>query len=158
MDKLKALEEFSNSRAKLLKSIEGLDEYLMTQETVDGTWTVKDILAHLTSWERTLLVPLYAYAQTGEFLPEVIPDDLAWNDQQAAKWQRKSLKTVISELHETRREILEQVARLKPEQWESELAAPWRGKSTLAELISGLSWHENEHLESIHQWIEKDKK
>lgn len=43
MDKLKALEEFSNSRAKLLKSIADLDERQMTQEPVEGTWTIKSV-------------------------------------------------------------------------------------------------------------------
>jgi len=157
MDKDQALEEFSRSRADLLESLEGLTEQQMTQQAVEGSWTIKDLLAHLTSWERTLLVPLVSYAQGGEFLPEVILDDLVWNDQQASNWRGKSLQTVIAELHDTRRGILEQVSKLKPAQWEVVLPAPWRGRGTLADLIAGLSWHENEHLASIHKWIEKNK-
>lgn len=157
MDKEKALEEFARSRAELLKSIEGLSERQMTQEAVEGSWTIKDILAHLTSWEKTLLVPLIDYAQGGEFLPVVIPNDLAWNEQQAAGWQDKSLQTVITELHDTRQEILEQANKLRPAQWEVRLPAPWRSHGTLADLISGLSWHEDEHLETIHKWLEKNK-
>ena len=126
MDKVQALEKFSHSRAELLESIEGLTEQQMTQQAVEGFWTIKDLLAHLASWERTLLIPLIDYAQSGEFAPEVIPNDLVWNDQQAKNWQAKSLQTVIAELHDTRRDILKQVSKLKPAQWEVELTAPWR--------------------------------
>jgi hypothetical protein len=157
MDKDQALEEFSRSRTELLESIDGLAEQQMTQQPVEGSWTIKDLLAHLESWERTLLTPLANYTQSGKFTPEVIPDDLVWNDQQAENWRMKSLQTVISELHDTRREILEQVSKLNPAQWEVELTAPWRGRGTLADLIAGLSWHENEHLESIHNWIKKNR-
>ena len=155
MDKDEALEKFSRSRAELLNSIEGLSEQQMTQEAVEGTWTIKDVLAHLTSWERTLLNPLVDYAQGGDFLPEVIPDDLAWNDEQAAEWQEKSLQTVFAELHETRQAMMEHSFKLNDAQWKVQLPAPWRGHGTIADLISGLSWHEDEHLESIQAWLEK---
>jgi len=155
MDKEEALERFSHSRANLLSNIDGLSERQMTEEPVEGSWTIKDVLAHLTSWERTLLNPLIDYAQGGNFLPEVIPDDLAWNDKQAAEWQDKSLQTILTELHETRQAILEHISNLNGAQWEVQLLAPWRGSGTLADLISALSWHEDEHLESIQAWLEK---
>ncbi len=157
MDRKKTLEEFSRSRAELLKSIEGLSEQQMTQEAVEGSWTIKDVLAHLTSWERTVLIPLIDYAQGDDFLPQVIPDDLAWNDQQAAEWQARPLQTAFNELHETRQAILEYLDKLDDAQWEIQLPAPWRGHGTIADLISGLSWHEDEHLESIRKWLNKNK-
>lgn len=97
--------------------------------------------------------PLIDYAQGGEFVPETIPDDLAWNDQQAAGWQNKSLQMVLDNLHDTRRAILEELDKLSAAQWELQLPAPWGGHGTLASLISGLSWHEHEHLDSIRKFL-----
>jgi hypothetical protein len=62
----------------------------MTQVQVEGVWTIKDVLGHIASWEEICLEPLRRYADGGPFEVQVIEDDLAWNDVQAARLCRNS--------------------------------------------------------------------
>jgi hypothetical protein len=48
-DVISALRE---TYAKLNTLLEHLDETEMAESAIHGDWTVKDMLAHLTSWER----------------------------------------------------------------------------------------------------------
>jgi uncharacterized damage-inducible protein DinB len=50
MDKQSVLDHLSGARAELLAAIEGLSGPEMTDEVVAGTWTIRDILAHLAGW------------------------------------------------------------------------------------------------------------
>jgi len=85
MTKEKTLARLAESRRALHQAIEGLSEEEMTQIQVEGIWTIKDVLGHITSWEETCLEPLRHYADGGPFDVQVIEDYLAWNDVQAAR-------------------------------------------------------------------------
>jgi hypothetical protein len=153
LDKETALKKLAESRQALLDSIRGVDETDLAQQPVEGDWTSKDLLAHITSWELTILQPLEQWLVSGSFEPASIPDHLAWNEQQARLWQTKTLAQIQSELETTRQEILKHAAQLQPAQWKLILSAPWGGEGTLAQLLSGLAWHEMEHIENIHKWL-----
>jgi hypothetical protein len=152
MDKKATLSKLAESRNALLQSIFGLEETDIINIPVEGVWTIKDLLSHITSWELVTLAPMRHFVETGIFDPEPIPDHLIWNDEQARLWQRKSMVTVMQELEAVRREILDQAELLTISQWEHVVTAPWGGEGTLAEILSGLAWHENEHVNSIERW------
>ena len=156
LDKETALRKLAESRKALLDSTRGLNEADLTHKAVEGTWATKDLLAHITSWEVTVLEPLRQMVETGSFEPASIPDHLAWNDQQALLWQNKTLAQIYGELETTRQQILTLAAQLQPAQWEQVLPAPWGGQETLAQILSGLAWHEMEHLKSIHKGLAAD--
>jgi len=79
MTKEEALARLAESRRALHQAIEGLSEEKMTQIQVEGVWTIKDVLGHITSWEETCLELLRRYADGGPFEVKVIEDYLTWN-------------------------------------------------------------------------------
>ncbi len=85
MTKEETLARLAESRRALHQASEGLSEEQITQVQVEGVWTIKDVLGHITSWEETCLEPLRRYADGGPFEVKVIEDYLAWNDEQAAR-------------------------------------------------------------------------
>lgn len=54
MDKEVALTRLAESRQALRQATQGLSEDEMTQAQVEGVWTVKDVVGHVTSWEQAL--------------------------------------------------------------------------------------------------------
>jgi uncharacterized damage-inducible protein DinB len=158
MNKNDILDQLAESRQTFLHALEGLSEAQITQEPVEGIWTIKDLLAHLTSWEKSCLIPLRAYAVGGAFIPEAIPDHHVWNQAQAQRWQAQSLVEILAEYQAIREEIVALVTELPEARWAVKLPAPWGGEATIAELCGGLIWHEKtEHLKSIRQWKETGK-
>ena len=153
MDPEQAFERIEESRAALLKSIEGLPEAALTGPQVEGSWTIKDLIAHITSWEAVCVDPLRRFAAGGAFEAEVIEDHLAWNDMQAARWRDQSVADLIKELVRTRLELLAIADSLTEEQWEQSVTHPWGDQGTVSDMLSGLAWHENEHLKSIQNWL-----
>jgi uncharacterized damage-inducible protein DinB len=151
-----ALDNLAQSRQALLAAIAGFSAAEQAQLPAEGVWTIKDLLAHVTSWENATLVPLRGFAASGAFQPEAISDHLAWNDQQAKRWQSLSLETIQQELHTTRQALLAEASKLADAQWEEALPAPWGGTGTLAQLLAGLAWHEMEHVHSIQKLSQHD--
>ncbi len=158
MELTKTLDRLDSSRQTFLQAIVGLSETQITGSQVEGIWTIKDLLAHLTSWERACMVPLRLYAAGGEYLPEAIPDINKWNESQARRWRGQTLPEILVEYRAVRAELVELIKALPEDRWAVKLPAPWGGEATVAELCNELVWHESvEHLKSILQWKETGK-
>lgn len=152
MTKEQALAGLAKSRQALHQAIEGLSPEEMTQVQVEGVWTIKDVVGHITSWEEVILQPLRRFAGGGPFGTNVIEDYLAWNDEQAALKKDIPLDAVLDEATAIREELVATANRLSAEQWEQEVTFPWGGTGTLSEVLGGLAWHEKEHVETIQRW------
>jgi len=158
MHKEETLEQLAESRSTFLQALEGLSEAQITQVPVEGIWTIKDLLAHLASWENSCLIPLRAYAAGEAFVPEAIPDHNAWNQAQSERWQAQSLAEIMANYQSIRDEFVALITTLPEPRSEIKLPAPWGGEATIHELCSGLVWHEKtEHLKSIQHWQETGK-
>jgi hypothetical protein len=112
MTKEETLARLAESRRALHQAIEGLSEEEMTQVQVEGVWTIKDVLGHITSWEETCLEPLRHYADGGPYDIQVIENYLAWNDVQAARKRDIPLDTILDELVAIRQGLVEAASRL----------------------------------------------
>lgn len=152
MSKEKALKSLARSREALQQAIQGLSEDEMTQVPVEGVWTIKDVLGHLTSWEEALLQPLRRYADGGPFDGQVIEDYLTWNDEQAALKKDLSLGAILDELTSVRQKLVATADRLSDRQYEQQVPFPWGEMGTVDKALQGLSLHEREHLRSIQTW------
>ncbi len=149
-----ALAHLAESRQTLLAAIEGLSQESMAHERVDGEWTAKDILGHITSWDDVTVEALRSIAINEPSAVEVIIDFDAWNDAQAARKRPEPLSVILDRLAAARGEILTLVAQAPPEQWEETYSWPWGHRNTLAEALAGLAHHETEHASAIQRWRE----
>lgn len=157
MNKDQAIKKITASRQAFLDALAGLPVEGYTQEAVAGVWNVKDLVAHIESWERACLIPLRQYAQGGKFVPEAIPDHDAWNRRNAQVWQTRLLENILVEFHNTRAELMALVESLPNEHWMRQIDLPWGECATLAEMLSGLAWHEDEHRRPIEAWRAREK-
>jgi uncharacterized damage-inducible protein DinB len=152
MTKEKTLARLAESRRALLQAIEGLNEEEMTRIQVEGVWTIKDVLGHITSWEETCLEPLRRCADGGLFEVDVIEDYLTWNDVQAARKRDIPLDVILDELATIRQGLVEATSSLSARQWEQRVPFSWGGEGTMAEVLNVFYRHELEHVYTIQQW------
>jgi len=152
MDKEEIFDRLNQCRRALLDTLDKIPPDELDSKLVEGKWTIKEILCHLTAWELTVLEPLVGYVQVNEFVPNSIEDHDAWNAQQTEKRKTMNMQQVFEELQATRELLISEASLLTVEQWDRILQAPWGGQGCIAHLLNGLVWHENEHLQTIQVW------
>lgn len=138
-----------DSRFSLWSCLQDLSQEELNGIPVEGLWTTKDLIGHITAWDISLLKPIKSYMESWAFTPEIIPDHDAWNALQADLRKHRTLVEVMEESMLVREELLVTVGELSESQWRITFQAPWGGTETFAQMIDGLAWHEEEHTKSI---------
>ena len=107
MDKQQLLKQLEKAWAAINESYAGLSDSKMTEPGVMGNWSVKDILAHVTTWEEEALkyLPLII---TGGRPPRYIQYGGidAFNAQMTEQKRDLALSDVLRQQDETRRRLI----------------------------------------------------
>jgi hypothetical protein len=132
---------------------------MMVRPGVESSWSVKDILAHISAWEK-LMIQWLEESLRGETPQRPSPgeswDELDFfNEQLYQDNKDKKLDDVLHEFHEVHQNGVKIVETMK----ESDLFDPdrfaWRAKDPIWHLVAGNTWmHYMEHREVISSWIE----
>jgi hypothetical protein len=148
--KAKLIATLTHDRQQLLADLEPLSTEQLNAEDVVGTWSIKNVLAHLTAWENTVI----------GFLPDRI-----------ATGKRPTIYNQISE-DEENAQVVQSAAHLTPQEQLATFASaredllhlvdsfdeatldrdhPWPSwDGTVAEyILAGVGDHEREHREAI---------
>jgi hypothetical protein len=158
MTKTKLLKLIRSERKAFEELLEGLDQEKMLQPTLDGDWSVKDILAHITTWERRMVQWMEETMQ-GE-RPQMLPpgmtwDDLdLWNEQTYLEQKDLPLPTVLSNFHSSFTQVLEIVEAIPEEDLIDPERFEWRQGKPLWQIVSANThWHYTDHREQIEAWL-----
>jgi len=160
MTKAKLLDLIRSERKLLDAELADLDGDQLTKPGVEGHWSVKDLLAHLTAWEQRMIVWLKQALRSE--VPQPLPagmtwDDLdRWNEQIYRQHRDRPLDEVLAESDRSYRHALGAVE-LMPEE---ALIEPdyyvWRGGKPLWELVAANTyWHYQEHRQAIRSWLRR---
>ncbi|HJT58178.1 MAG TPA: ClbS/DfsB family four-helix bundle protein [Ktedonobacteraceae bacterium] len=117
--------------------IAGLSEQQLHMPGVNGDWSVKDHLAHLTFWERLNLLEMLKAIEQGT----------SWTDPGLDR----SLADVLSEFQATHQQVMESLEKLS----EEELQTPyeWLEGETIMTRLSDPNGHYQEHEQYIRDWL-----
>jgi hypothetical protein len=146
MDKQQTIAETEKGFHELLDAVAKLDDRAMTT-TFYGTWSVKDILAHITGWHQTMTGALERLGRGEGPTPEGVDysDADAWNAKFAGAMAAQSPPTVVAVLRQSFANYV-RAARALPEDRFGE------GK-TANRLIEASSYgHYREHLPPIREF------
>ena len=153
MDKQKLLKQLEKTWAAFKEAYAGLSEEQMMEPGVTGDWSVKDILAHVTTWEQEALKVLPIILEGGR--PprySVIYGGIdAFNAQMAEQNRSLSLSEVLKGLDETHRRLIETVQNAPEEQFTRETRFRRR-------LRLDTYSHYPEHTRMIQEWREQSTK
>jgi hypothetical protein len=137
----------------LQKSVEGLPEENWEVGGVCGVWSVKDIMAHLASYEHMLAEALDTFlgAEFGPTMNEMAQMGGEWNDTQVERRKDKSVAEVRAEYNQVHARVLELAARVPGEKYSENGAIPWYGPEyCLDDFIVYTSYgHKREHSAQI---------
>lgn len=152
-------------RAEWDALLTSVGEERMTQPGAAGHWSVKDIVCHVTAYERWLVEWLTAASQ--KTFPAPSPLDDANIERRNARVYELThtmpLQDVMTDAHQNFEALLHIIKVLPDEYFNNPQSAEWFMKpywskmNTIPDAVINLSAdHYNEHIPTIEAWIEKE--
>lgn len=136
--------------------IAGLNEQQIQVPGVNGDWSIKDHIAHLTFWERVNLLEILkaieqgtSWTDSGLERTEEVRDQT--NQQVYLHNKDRSLADVLSEFGATHQQVMEYLETLS----EEKLKTPydWLGGDSIITWLSDPNGHYQEHEQYIRDWL-----
>ncbi len=145
-------------RVTLLGVLKQVPDEILTRKNVMGTWSIKDMLAHLTDQDLLITQMLPERLATG-ITPEIIAtlnaDVDAWNAKFIASRERLTFTEQLEELKRARQALIQVIRDAGEETMKRHQPWPeWKG-TTAAYLLQEVGDHEHEHLETLLAALEK---
>jgi hypothetical protein len=150
MDRQRLLKQLDKAWVAIKESYTGLSDSQLTEPGVTGHWSVKDILAHVTTWEEEAL----------QYLPLIIEGGKppryslqyggidAFNAQMTEQKRGLSVSDVLRQLDETHRRLIDYVQSVPEEQFTRETRFRRR-------LRLDTYSHYPKHAKAIREWREQ---
>jgi hypothetical protein len=148
-DREDLLAEAERAYGELREAVAGLDEASMNQVWL-GTWSVREILIHISGWQREVLPALGRIGRGEPAYPEGVSyDDVdAWNRRFVEARAGVKAADAIDELAASHRDFVRAAGALAAEDLTEQAAA--------RELFLGAGApHYREHTEQIRGWRER---
>ncbi len=146
MDKQQLLNRLDKAWAALKESYAGLSDSRLTEPGVTGAWSVKDILAHVTTWEGEALKYLPLIIAGGRPPRYVTYGGIdAFNAKMTEEKRGLSLSEVLRQLEETHSYLIDFVERQPNAQFTRDTRFRRR-------LRLDTYSHYPEHAEAIWEW------
>lgn len=147
MNRQQLLNRLDKAWTSLKESYAGLPEERLAEPGVAGDWSVKDILAHVTTWEQEAIKYLPLILEGGRpprYSTKYGGID-AFNAQMAERKRSLSLSEVLSQLDETHRRLIDYVQTVPEEHFTQETRFRRR-------LRFDSYRHYSEHAKMIQEW------
>src|SRR2546423_1012312 len=149
MDKQQLLKQLEKAWAAIKESYAGLSDSQLTEPGVMGGWSIKDILAHVTTWEEEALKYLPLILSGGRPPRYIQYGGIdAFNAQMAEQKRDLELSEVLRQLEETYRRLLDYLQGVPDEHFSRE--APFRHRLRLDTYSHYLL-----HARAIREWRER---
>jgi uncharacterized damage-inducible protein DinB len=129
--------------AGFLETCEQLDPGLYEQGTVDGQWSLRDLVAHLTGWDHEATERFWRFLAGPT--EDITYNHDKFNARSVAARQHFTYQQAIKELRSVHRGLEEAIAAVQPEDLETE--------SRFVEWLQALSKHYEEHTAQLKQII-----
>src|SRR3712207_5941297 len=148
MNRRQLLNRLDEAWVAFQEAYAGLSDEQLLQPGVSGDWSVKDILAHVTTWEEEALKHLPLIIEGGRPPRYVMFGGIdAFNERMAEQRRGLSLTEVRQQAEETHRRLIEFVERVPAEHFAGDTRARRR-------LRLDTYGHYPLHAEMIREWRE----
>ncbi len=146
---------FNAARKEVLSLIPLIPEEERVSRSVCGVWGLKDLLGHLTDWERVGLDGLCQLAdgKVPEFDYE-IPDFDAFNNKNAEARSGQSWADTWADLTQTRKDFTDLFDQLPEKSLARPMPTPWGGATPVYFWILVWAGHDHEHAIDVRQALQ----
>jgi hypothetical protein len=158
LDKLKLIQQIQTGYEFAERTLALVPADAVGEAGVCGHWSVKNLIAHLTSWEQRTQSWL---TEAEQGIPLTVPEaGFGWdqfdalNDVYYQRSKDRTLDDILAEWHHAQLEILSLVQGLT----EDELAGSGRFTGMISDspahaIASNTCWHYDVHLAQIREWL-----
>jgi len=166
------LERLAEAEGRLMAAISGLEPEVLCTEQVAGTWTIKDLLGHMVSWDeefRAKIAAILAGSHPGyDHQISGKADFSASNQVWFERKRDRPLEEILDNLERDFAEAGALIRRLTPEEMRQRGVTPWRRAAvtqpakpskkdtdSVATLVTFHWRHINQHCRQIERWRKK---
>jgi hypothetical protein len=147
--------QFFDTRTAILHAASQLS-HTAQNKTFLGTWSIKDLLAHLAGWDYTNLAAAQDI-QAGKlpaFYAHYDKDWKTYNAELVAKYKRDDFEELLALVHDSHRRLIEYLETIPAEAFERDFGVRTgrNYKVTIARLLEAEWKDEQEHLEQIREF------
>lgn len=140
--------------ATVMSTIKGLSEEHWDTPGVCGAWSVREIMAHLTSFEHVLVDVLNSLLDSETstaVLDDFCHDPLRFNDEEVSKRRGQSPAATLAEYKDTQAQTMALLQRIAPERRRQTGLLAWYGAEYDLEdfLVYSFYGHKREHCAQI---------
>jgi hypothetical protein len=137
----------------VLETLDSFPESAWNTPGACGVWSVKDIIAHLASYEQVLVDVLGSFGGSSPTptLNRLIEPGSQFNDTEVSRRKEKTMKEVLGEYNDTHDQVMSMVAQLPPETLRQIGTLPWYGAIYALDdfLVYAYYGHKREHSAQI---------
>lgn len=143
----------------VLQTIEGFPESSWEKAGACGVWSVKDILAHLASYEKVLVDILSAFVgrHATPYLDKFTGLGGQFNDSEVERRRGRTVKEILDEFKDAHAQAMSLAAQIRPEGFRQVGTLPWYGMDySLDDVIVYMYYgHKREHSAQIAAFLDR---
>ncbi len=159
MNKAELLDKIRSEHQRLERLVQPMGDEEMTAPGVVGKWSVKDVLAHISAWER--LLPGWLAAARAGTTPHLPRQAYTWDDVDKLNKviyetsRGRKLDKVKAEFKASFQMVLREVDRMSEEDLSDPQRFAWMDGKPLASLIAADTYeHYAEFADHIQEWTQ----
>ncbi len=150
---MNALDILKYGQGTVHQAIEGLPESAWEKPGACGVWSMKDIIAHLTSYEHVMVEVLSTFISSSPtpYLSKFTEPGGGFNDSEVALRKGKTVQEVLGEFQDTHAQVMSLAGRISAETFRQTGTLPWYGMEyALDDFIVYTQYgHKREHSAQI---------
>ena len=158
MDRDEILEQLDISRVRLLELIEPLADEALLEPGASGSWSVADVLAHLTAWESELVTALLRIDQgkkPGRFLAAIAEVE-TYNARRYQEYKGRELDRIFDDFQAVRFQLEQWLEEFSDRDLDDPKRYSWAKGKSLSSFIKDNSFgHESEHMPDIKTFVSR---
>ena len=158
--RMSVIEEVENAHLLVIQTLDNLPELEWDMPIAENSWTVKEIVAHLASYEHLLVdichIALHDSSST-PYATQFAEQGADFNQTQVAAYSNHTAQQVIDEFEEVQAEVTGLLAQIPAETLEKKGILPVRAERSLSDFVSVLSEHIRRHCDEIKAFRNREK-
>ena len=140
------IDQLENAADTYALALEGVSSDALTQRPDEKNWAPVEIICHIRDVEEIYLARYKAILEVEDIKFKTADAD-RWADER--QYNRNDTIQALSAFRARRKDTIEFLKTLKPEQLERTGIHPRLGRKTMADLIKGLAGHDTNHLDQL---------
>lgn len=139
------VEQLVESHSATSKLLQGAN----LEKIVYSDWRIREIIAHLATWDRQVTKSIRAFIQGTEYAIQDLNID-AFNEATTSKQKGLTPQQVYDDWEKARQDFIAAVQEVPQNLFQKEMLYPWGNeRGNLSLLVEYMTFHDNEHNTEI---------